>query len=55
MDALTWATLQVAGGEDIGGRLIELDVETPGSKGDGSLVIAGGLYIFHQDAVFGNF
>ena len=55
MDALTWATRQVAGGEDIGGRLIELDVETPGSKGDGSLVIAGGLYIFHQDAVFGNF
>jgi len=41
-------------GEDIGGRLIELDIETLGSEGNGSFTMARGLHIFHQDAVSRN-
>ena len=55
VEALTWASRQVARGQDIGSLLVEFDIEAPGSKGNGSFVIAGGFYIFHQDAVFGNF
>ena len=53
LDALTWATRQVAGGQDVGSLLIELDVETLGGQGYGSVTIARGLYIFHQDVVSG--
>ena len=45
---------QVARREHVGGQLINLDVETLGSKGNGSVAIARGLHIFHQRAVLRN-
>src|ERR1700694_806637 len=42
---------QVARREHVGGQLINLDIETLGSKRNGSVAIARGLHIFHQRAV----
>ena len=45
---------QVARGEDIGRQLINFDIETLGSKGNGSIAGARGFHIFHQSAVLRN-
>jgi len=45
---------QVARGEDIGRQLINFDIETLGSKGNGSIAGARGFHIFHQIAVLRN-
>jgi hypothetical protein len=45
---------QVARREHIGGQLINLDIETLGSKRNGSVAIARGLHIFHQSPVLRN-
>jgi len=45
---------QVAHREHVGGQLINLDIETLGSKGHGSAASARSLHIFRQSAVLRN-